>query len=181
MLIMQPKENELGNRLFILSRVLSVWREESSRTGLKETGGMLIGYWTVFGKAVITHATGPGPKAIHGYRYFVADHGYCQMVLDDIIDRTEGELTYLGDWHTHPLGRVSLSPLDIATMSSVSADPSYLCPNPLVAIYRPRLKVAKISIHPKIGVWIFDASADICKPMIVMTIQNIPGYPLPTL
>ena len=178
---MQSNKGRLSPKLFILSSVFTAWQKESSRFRFRETGGMLIGYWTRSGNAVITHATKPGPKAIHGYKYFVADCEYCQVILDDIIDRTGGEFSYIGDWHTHPVGLIGLSQQDMITAKSVSMDPSYLCPRPLVAVYRPKHEIFGLKLSAKLGVWYYNHDNSLYISMSGVQIECIPGHLVPNL
>ena len=177
----QSKASELAPRCFLLSSVIGVWQRESARFTMRETGGMLIGYWTRSGMVTITHATGPGPNAIHGYCHFTADHHYCQRILDGVIDQTGGDLTYVGDWHTHPFGSTNPSRIDSKTALSVADDPGYLCPRPLVAIYRPEQHISCVHLSGKFSIWALSDSEEPLVSLDPKTICSIPGYSLPTI
>lgn len=73
---------------------------ESSRFFFKETGGILLGSQER-GILVITHASGPGPKAKHGYKNFRRDPEYCQEFLNQLYYESSGKISYVGEWHKH--------------------------------------------------------------------------------
>jgi len=112
-----------------MSTKLKLWlskelRKEILNMGLEkapcETGGMLMGYVGSQGDVVITKLIGPGPNAIHKRSTFVPDHNYQMKKLTEHFEGTDGQDTYLGDWHTHPAGGTALSALDKATVSRIA-------------------------------------------------------------
>lgn len=166
--------------VYVLVSVPMVWQKETSKFTLKETGGILVGYRTKSGNFVITHTTGPGPRAKHGFRYFEADSAYCQRVLDHIFDHSQGELTYLGDWHTHPLGGLLLSRLDVDTMRIVANDELYQCSLPLSVIYKPRWRYSRRNMEDGFAVYAIDANGK-STLLEVKLISKILGYRLPKI
>lgn len=81
--------------------VVGLMRTEADRLHPLETGGVLIGY-RAEGQAVVTEATGPGPRARHGRTWFEFDGEFHAAAIAERHRATEGRETYLGDWHTHP-------------------------------------------------------------------------------
>jgi hypothetical protein len=71
----------------------------------------------------VTHASGPGPNAVHTPTYFLRDTQYCARVLREHYDRFG--VDYIGEWHSHvdPL-RVP-SPGDLLTLAGIMRDPDY--------------------------------------------------------
>jgi integrative and conjugative element protein (TIGR02256 family) len=114
-------------------------REEARRWRVRETGGILIGYWADETQAVITHASGPGPNAKHGLYTFEPDSSYAQRHLNKIYRESGGRFSYIGDWHTHPLGSLVPSESDSATTFGVAADPAYRAPRPVLLLFRYKL------------------------------------------
>lgn len=166
--------------VFILKSALNSIRREAARFLIKETGGILIGYWTKSGNIVVTHASGPGSKAYNGYFSFEIDVVYCQGYLDYIFDTTGGALSYLGEWHTHPLGYgLNLSSTDSLNMHHIAMDKSYKCSAPVVILYRPKGSISKKGELLKI----FFHSGEDNKKLLsrVKIIEKIHGYVLPTL
>jgi integrative and conjugative element protein (TIGR02256 family) len=71
-----------------------------------EIGGWLLGYWAAGGaQIVVSHPTPPGPRGSpFGVR--ISSRGHRHR-FDTAWDASGGEVTYLGDWHTHPAGTPS--------------------------------------------------------------------------
>lgn len=99
-----------------------------------ETGGMLLGYVADNRDVVVTAIIGPGPKAIHRRYGFVPDAEYQQAELSAHHLITNGRETYLGDWHTHPRGSTTLSPVDKRTLTRIARTPSSGIAEPIMAI-----------------------------------------------
>ena len=100
-----------------------------------ETGGILLGYWTVeFQEAIVVYAVGPGPCAKRSPANFYPDGEYHWRVIEEIFTATNGKVTYLGDWHSHPLGGGKLSWLDRSTLKKIAKTPESQTNHPLMAI-----------------------------------------------
>lgn len=91
---------------------MSVWLKESEYHNISkyaeaknplESGGVLLGYRSGNDvDMVVTHVLGSGPKAIHGRFSYVPDYLSDEESVGEIFDNYNGEITYLGDWHSHP-------------------------------------------------------------------------------
>jgi integrative and conjugative element protein (TIGR02256 family) len=79
-------------------------------------------------------AFGPGPDARHRPRSYRPDVAHTQRVLDRIYTESRGRYGYLGDWHTHPLGRARPSSRDISSVRAIAAQPEVELPAPVVLI-----------------------------------------------
>jgi integrative and conjugative element protein (TIGR02256 family) len=99
-----------------------------------ETGGMLIGYDTDDGSAVVTEIIGAGPRARHRLMAFRPDHEYQQKELDEIFHRSDGVETYLGDWHTHPNGFHALSAKDKRVLKRIANTETAQRPHPIMLV-----------------------------------------------
>jgi len=84
----------------IRSRPLRDIRSEISLWPYYETGGPLIGY-AYRDRAVVTHAFGPGKKAIRTKWSVKIDGEYATEVAYKLQKESDGQLYYLGDWHVH--------------------------------------------------------------------------------
>lgn len=127
-----------------------------------ETGGMLIGYWSETGDAVITETIEGGPGAERGRSRFVPDGQWQQERLDEIYVRSGRRHTYLGDWHSHPTGLLRPSRRDRDTAKAVSKTSEARAPEPLtliasgttdgwrcgVFLYRRRRGFDKLALRP---------------------------------
>jgi integrative and conjugative element protein (TIGR02256 family) len=93
--------------------VLPALRTEAVRLSPKETGGVLLGYWSADGgSAVVTLWGGPGPGARHWETGFVPDYDFQEAEIATRYAESGRRLAYLGDWHTHPTGAAELSSKD---------------------------------------------------------------------
>lgn len=66
-----------------------------------ETGGILVGYVDEKRRAVITRATGPGPKAVRTAVRFQRDMDYVQNELDRAAKELGQKGSYQGERHSH--------------------------------------------------------------------------------
>lgn len=104
---------------WLSAAALDTMKVEASRTFPLETGGVLLGYWSG-NEAVIIASSGPGPLALHGEDHYVPDNSYHSSFVAAAYAASGRRATYLGDWHSHPLGSCSLSELDIKTMRRIA-------------------------------------------------------------
>ncbi len=112
-----------------LSRVL-----ELSRGAVpKETGGVLVGYYTdTQDCAVVTGVSAAPPDSRSGKNFFVRGTAGLQRWLDRLW-RSERRF-YLGDWHSHPDEEPLPSPMDRAQLETIANDESRKCPEPVLLI-----------------------------------------------
>jgi integrative and conjugative element protein (TIGR02256 family) len=137
---------QLDRSLFISCGAVSSMDKEVARYSFKETGGIFIGYKSEE-SIVITHATGPGPMAKHSLFNFERDVHFCNEELERLFYASDGALTYIGEWHTHPLGFLSPSKQDDKEMLEISRSPDYQNDEPLLAIAKQKGKGEGISIR----------------------------------
>lgn len=166
---------------FILSGVVATWRVETQRSGFRETGGMLLGYWARSGYPVITHATGPGPNAKRGFLSFAPDHEYCQRSLERLFEASGGELTFVGDWHTHVTGGLRPSSTDTDTALRIAGDQDYQCKRPLIALYSATNRLLGFRRQESFRIWCVGAEEQLVQPLESKVIDGVPGYDLPSL
>jgi integrative and conjugative element protein (TIGR02256 family) len=124
-----------GDKAWLLTAVAHAMCDEAARTFPLETGGVLMGYWAVeYSELVITHATGPGPKAIHGAHSFIPDYEYQEAEIARLYEESGRASTYLGDWHSHPLEGVYLSSRDKRTLRRIAKHAAARAPVPVMAV-----------------------------------------------
>lgn len=108
---------------------------EGARKHPLETGGILIGYYTEGASdVVVTHAVGPGPKAVHKRYYFRPDGVWQQSEMARIYHDSRGVNTYIGEWHTHPYGTTRLSKLDRRTLHVIAQCPGARAAEPKMLV-----------------------------------------------
>lgn len=98
---------------------LAFIRNESQRKAPKETGGVLLGY-CADDDVVVRMATRPGRGAKHRLSSYLPDSEFDRAEIARIYEETDGVITYLGDWHSHPKGGTGLSEDDIITLATIS-------------------------------------------------------------
>ncbi|HEX3055044.1 MAG TPA: Mov34/MPN/PAD-1 family protein [Gaiellaceae bacterium] len=120
--------------VWIDERLLSEMEADASEHSPRETGGMLLGYWSAQGQAVITKTIPGGPGAVRMRTRFEPDGLWQQEILDEIYLRSGRITTYLGDWHSHPVGVLRPSGRDKSTAKEVAKSQSARAPRPLTLI-----------------------------------------------
>lgn len=123
---------------------------EADQSFPRETGGVLMGYWTADkSEVVITSVIGPGPNAIHGRSSFSPDAHFQEQAIAERYALSGRRHTYLGDWHVHPNAkRASLSWKDLRTMARIASCPEARAPSPLMAI------VYGTPLNWRLSVWV---------------------------
>jgi integrative and conjugative element protein (TIGR02256 family) len=117
--------------LFVLEDVLAHLLRLPARPW--EVGGWLLGYWSEDSTAVVlTHAT---PPAVRGtpLGITISGRGHRRR-FDDAWAASEGRVTFLGDWHSHPGGAAAPSRTDERAMSQLAEIGDYGTPEPIIAI-----------------------------------------------
>ena len=99
-----------------------------------ESGGLLMGYWADRDSVVITDLIGPGPRARHETHSFAPDYDFQEGSVAEIYSATDGVVTYLGDWHSHPDGGTGLSRKDRRLLASMARHHESRTPKPLMAV-----------------------------------------------
>lgn len=143
--------------VFAVETVLETFRHETARLPFSETGGVLFGYRTADREIVVTEATGPGPRAKHGWSFFEPDTHYFQEQLSEVYRRSRGAITYVGDWHTHPYGSLRPSGRDSTAMLNLARSGDVRLQEPLLWIYRSGRRLLRWSVPERDAVWVLDA------------------------
>lgn len=104
-------EHSTAPSVSITDSALATIASESRRSadGL-ETGGILLGT-EIPNEISLRHAGGPGPNARRAPRRFLRDLQHAQQLAADAWTRDGSQ--WIGEWHTHPLGDLAPSDLDL--------------------------------------------------------------------
>lgn len=137
-LAIYPEKKDISNLLFyeevkIIDSTLDFLLEESKLHPGKETGGVLIGY-NQNNALIITVATGPGPKAIHGSHRFLRDKDFCQAQLDHWAVNTNRTWDYIGEWHKHTTNTYIPSHTDKQSLCYIAKAKNYHVTQPIQLI-----------------------------------------------
>lgn len=87
-----------------------------------ETGGILLGHdEEPEGTTRLTGAGAPGPLAVREPRFFLRDLEHARMLAAKAWEHDRSQ--WVGEWHTHPLGRPVPSDLDLRSYATHVHDP----------------------------------------------------------
>lgn len=131
--VMRTLQTKIG-QAWISHNALIFMVGEFKRAYPNETGGVLLGYWSAPNSAVITHAIGPGPNAVHDDVSFIPDCSYHESEIARLYEYSGRIHTYLGDWHSHPNSCTELSSTDRRTLSTIAKHKEARVRTPLMAI-----------------------------------------------
>jgi integrative and conjugative element protein (TIGR02256 family) len=118
---------------WIPSRALADMASEADHHAPLETGGALMGY-QASDDVVVTTVVGAGPGAVRQHRRFLPDADFQETEIARHYEASRGLDVYLGDWHSHPEGSITLSRLDRRTLGHIAHEPSARCPRPVMLI-----------------------------------------------
>jgi len=121
-------------KLWLPNELFETMKSHASAKFPFETGGILLGYTADNQDVVATHLIGPGPNARHEKYRFEPDGDFQQKEIEKVFRETGGRITYLGDWHTHPLGVAVLSSTDKRTLEKIARSPETQNCHPLMAV-----------------------------------------------
>lgn len=123
-----------STRVWIERSALQLMVDDGSRWAPEETGGILVGYWAGDEETVVTAAIDAGPNSTHHAGGFLPDADYQAAQIAKLYEQSGRYHGYLGDWHTHPLGGLSLSRTDRGTMRRIARHADARCPRPLMML-----------------------------------------------
>ncbi|UTW02813.1 Mov34/MPN/PAD-1 family protein [Amphritea atlantica] len=100
-----------------------------------ETGGVLMGYTGSNGDVVVTYLIPCGENSVHKRMSFEPDQEFQLQKISKIYTESSGNITYLGDWHSHPKSTSELSSADKRTLTKVALTKASKCPYPVMMIF----------------------------------------------
>lgn len=120
-----------------------------SKAWPNETGGILIGYYTVdHCCAVVTHVSAAPPDSRSGPTWF--HRGVKGLYTQLLRLWWHRQRYYLGEWHFHPDSLPTPSTVDVQQMQVIAQSETYHCPEPLLIILGGRP-----SLDWQLGVFVF--------------------------
>ena len=131
---LRDRAGRVGATVWINQHLLARMETDAREHSPDESGGMLIGYWSLVGDAVITATVEGGPGAVREQQRFMPDGLWQQERLEDLYVGSGGIDTYLGDWHSHPQGLLRPSRRDRSTAKVVAKTREARAPQPLTMI-----------------------------------------------
>lgn len=125
----------MSTTVWITTNTIAACEGEANSASPDETGGVLLGWHNVErNEIVVVHALGPGPHSTHARYSYNPDGDWHDRTVDAVYQRSGRIVTYVGDWHTHPRGRPTLSRTDIHTLRRIAHNDEARCPFPLMLI-----------------------------------------------
>jgi integrative and conjugative element protein (TIGR02256 family) len=100
----------------------------------KETCGILVGKITDDRIAIVVDASDAGPKAESSATICSRDVEYTQQWLEERIKGANGEIKYIGEWHSHPSEETTPSTTDTTSLTDIANSRNYLCRTPVMLI-----------------------------------------------
>jgi len=122
------------NKIWISKKIYQTLLYEAGEFVNFETGGVFMGYYAKNKDVVVTYLIDAGPNTIHKKSRFTPDQNYQLERIASIYKETNGAITYLGDWHTHPNGKAELSLLDKRTLTKIAYTPESKNQTPIMMI-----------------------------------------------
>lgn len=107
--------------------------EEAERHRPDETGGILLGHRNGL-DIVVRDVVGAGPAAVRTATGMRPDHEYQVGAIREAFATSDGAVTYLGDWHSHPDGNTALSDRDRRTLRNIAREQDAFCQEPALLI-----------------------------------------------
>lgn len=123
--------------LWLAGDLLDQMAAEAERHRPNETGGVLLGHRN--GRdVVVRRLVDAGPAAVRWPTGMRPDGEYQEDAVAAAFKETDGAVTYLGDWHSHPDTIGHPSPCDRRTLRNIATDRDALCPTPVMVILGSR-------------------------------------------
>ena len=106
-------------KIWLSSHVMRAMCRYARKLAPLENGGILLG-WRAGVDRVVIDLRGPGPRALHGQHCFLPDHAWHIEEIHRTFQESDGDVDYLGDWHSHPGGVAAMSELDSTTLRRIA-------------------------------------------------------------
>ena len=121
--------------LEILHQTRKYIESECSNTNGRETGGILIGYYSDDRTtAIVTEATAPPQDSNYGHNWFQRGVVGLISLLARRWKNTSRRTFYIGEWHFHPNEKVVPSMSDYKQMQDISNSANYHCNEPIMLV-----------------------------------------------
>lgn len=107
----------------LLEPAAAFMRDMLTRDLPNETGGILLGQIDTKRHIIyVTEALGPpADSEKRPYRFKKGTRGVSEEI-EKVVEETGSLITYIGEWHTHPMGGTSLSPTDSETVAKLRSE-----------------------------------------------------------
>lgn len=128
-----------------------------------ETGGILIGRDLGQGVLKVTVASPPGPRAIRRRYFFLRDKDFLQRFLDREVQRADGVVDYVGEWHVHPALNAPPSWVDRRSLWRIARRKNYPTASPVLLI------VESTPAERQLRVYGFEVKPEkVCRELVLL-------------
>lgn len=124
----------LGLNLVICDEVVSEIKQHAKRHFPKEYGGVLIGKYSKDQKTASIHHIIHPKKFKNSPSFFEANVISINKKIKQYYEDSNGELIYLGEWHSHPNMPAIPSSIDVNAMSKIDQDKEVKIASPILLI-----------------------------------------------
>ena len=104
-------------------------------SGLNETGGVIVGYYSTDQHTAIVTSFEPPPKDSKASRFSFQRGTKGLLKRLQSLWRLKARQYYLGEWHRHPFGDCSASSVDLEDIKKIARNPDWTCPQPILMIF----------------------------------------------
>ena len=125
-------EDSSLNYLYISNETLCKIKEQLSHYYPDEFGGVFVGYKE--GNLTIIDDVLIPDDFENGRTVFIRHPGTLNDRLELIFNKTDGKITYIGEWHSHPNAQALPSLTDINAMDKIAKDQKIRNSNPILMI-----------------------------------------------
>jgi integrative and conjugative element protein (TIGR02256 family) len=103
-------------------------------------------------RSIVALAYGPGPQARHRPWSIAPDRPATQAAIDEVHNQSDGALSYIGEWHTHPGGSERPSRRDLSSIETIANEETVDLAEPLMlivptVIMRRRVRVRTVAAY----------------------------------
>jgi len=110
---------EAIGRVILLPEAIRKLKKYRQRSCQKERGGVLAGSLSHDGSWIVSHVMTPSKKSRSGKYWFERDAESADQYLNDLFEKSEGSVFYLGEWHTHPERSIEPSDKDLTVIADL--------------------------------------------------------------
>lgn len=89
--------------LYIENNVIHKIKKYCQKHAMNESGGILLGkVKNNYSEIIIVDVSEPCSRDENGRCYFIRNKENAQIIIDEKWRESNGEVNYIGEWHTHP-------------------------------------------------------------------------------
>lgn len=121
--------------MYVPGEVLGAMRRMAAKSAPRETGGTLVGHYSEDDReALVTAALEARIGARRRRTRFYRPSDDVDDQLGRVYRASEGQIHYLGEWHTHPGAAPDPSPIDLETLQGLARSRSVSTDTPFMII-----------------------------------------------